>query len=233
MPRSNTARITNRLLEALPRVERALVLADCVPVEMSFAEVLCEPGDRIRHAWFPLRGSIALIAQVDAHGALEVGSIGNEGGFGFTLALGSQRHPLRAIVESPGPALRIDAARLREHLAALPGLRKAVQRQLACQMSQLALAAACNRFHVVEARLARWLLQSQDHAQSDEFDLTHEFVASMLGVRRVGVTQAAGALQRRRLISYRRGHVTILNRSGLEAASCSCYSAAAQQASVA
>jgi CRP-like cAMP-binding protein len=226
--RSKPVRIVNRLLEALPRAERSAVLGDCVRVELTFADVLCEPGDRIRHAWFPLCGSIALIAQVDDHGALEVGSVGNEGVFGFPLALGGQRHPLRAIVESPGPALRIDAARLREHLAALPGLHKAVQRQLACQMSQLAQAAACNRFHVVEARLARWLLRSQDHAQSDEFDLTHEFVASMLGVRRVGVTQAAGALQRRRLIRYRRGHVTILDRSGLEAASCSCYSATAQ-----
>jgi CRP-like cAMP-binding protein len=224
--RPKPPRNSNRLLDALPRAERAAVLADCERVALVFADVLCEPGDRIRHAWFPLSGSIALIAQVDDHGMLEVGSVGNEGLFGIPLALGSLRQPLRAIVESPGPALRIDAARLREHLAALPGLQKAVQRQLATLVSQLALAAACNRFHVVEARLARWLLLSQDRAQSDEFDLTHEFVASMLGVRRVGVTQAAGALQRRRLIRYRRGHVTILDRSGLEAASCSCYSAA-------
>jgi len=224
--RPTPPRISNRLLGALPRAERGAVLADCARVPLTFADVLCEPGDRIRHAWFPLSGSIALIAQVDDHGALEVGSVGNEGLFGFPLALGSQRQPLRAIVESAGLALRIDAARLRGHLAALPALQKAVQHQLATLVSQLARAAACNRFHVVEARLARWLLLSQDRAQSDEFDLTHEFVASMLGVRRVGVTQAAGALQRRRLIRYRRGHVTIIDRSGLEAASCSCYSAA-------
>lgn len=225
MRRTTSSQSTNRLLSALPRNERAAVTADCARVDLEFAEVLCEPRDRIRHAYFPLSGSIALIALVDEDNALEVGSVGNEGLFGFPLALGSQRQPLRAIVESPGEALRIEADQLREHLAALPGLQKLVQRQLAILMSQLALAAACNRFHVVEARLARWLLVTQDRAQSDEFDLTHEFAASMLGVRRVGVTQAAGALQRRRLIRYRRGHVTILNRSGLEAASCSCYSA--------
>ena len=221
-------RTRNRLLDSLGRAERAVVLADCEPVELQFAAVLCEPGDRIRDAYFPLSGSIALIALADRRAALEVGSIGNEGMFGFPLALGRQRQPLRAIVESPGEALRIDAARLREHLTKLPGLQRELQRQLSDLLSQLARAAACNRFHVVEARLARWLLMSQDRAQSDEIDLTHEFVASMLGVRRVGVTQAAGALQRRRLIRYRRGHVTILNRSGLEAASCSCYSASAQ-----
>ncbi len=225
MRRTNSPRSTNRLLGALPRNERAIVLGDCERVDLAFPEVLCEPRDRIRHAWFPLSGSIALIALVDEHGALEVGSVGNEGLFGFPIALGSLRQPLRAIVEAPGEALRIEAGQLREHLVALPGLQKLVQRQLVGLMSQLALAAACNRFHVVEARLARWLLVTQDRAQSDDFDLTHEFVASMLGVRRVGVTQAAGALQRRRLIRYRRGHVTILNRSGLEAASCSCYSA--------
>ncbi len=226
MRRPKPPRNSNRLLDALPRAERATVLADCGRVELPFAAVLCETGDRIRHAWFPLSGSIALMAQVDDHGALEVGSVGNEGLFGVALALGSRRQPLRALVESAGPALRIDATRLRRHLVALPVLQKAVQRQLAALLSQLALAAACNRFHVVEARLARWLLLSQDRAQCDEFDLTHEFAASMLGVRRVGVTQAAGALQRRRLIRYRRGHVTILDRGGLEAAACSCYRAA-------
>ncbi|MCU0760653.1 MAG: Crp/Fnr family transcriptional regulator [Steroidobacteraceae bacterium] len=230
MPLTRPTRPRNRLLDSLGRAERTAVLADCEPVQMQFGEVLCEPGDRIRDAYFPLGGAIALIARADRRAALEVGSVGNEGLFGFPIALGRQRQPLRAIVESPGPALRIDAARLREHLGSLPGLQRVVQRQLADLLSELARAAACNRFHVVEARLARWLLLNQDRAQSDEFDLTHEFAASMLGVRRVGVTQAAGALQRRRLIRYRRGHVTILNRSGLEAASCSCYSAAATQA---
>ena len=228
--RAKPSRTRNQLLDSLGRAERAAVLADCEPMQLRFAAVLCEPGDRIRYAYFPQAGAIALIAHADRRAALEVGSVGNEGLFGFPLALGRQRQPLRAIVEAPGEALRIDAARLREHLARLPGLQREVQRQLADLLSELARAAACNRFHVVEARLARWLLQSQDHAQSAEFDLTHEFVASMLGVRRVGVTQAAGALQRRRLIRYRRGHVTILNRSGLEAASCSCYSAASQSA---
>ena len=225
MPSSRPTRTRNRLLDSLGRAERAAILADCEPVEMRFGEVLCEPGDRIRDAYFPLAGAIALIAHADRRAALEVGSVGNEGLFGFPIALGRQRQPLRAIGESPGQALRIDASRLRGHLETLPGLQRVVQRRLADLLSELARAAACNRFHVVEGRLARWLLLTHDRAQSDEFDLTHEFVASMLGVRRVGVTQAAGALQRRRLIRYRRGHVTILNRNGLEAASCSCYSA--------
>ncbi len=213
------------MLAALPRAERSSLLADCEPVALAFAEVLAEAGDRIRHAWFPLAGSIALVAQVDGDSALEVGSIGDEGLFGFAPTAVGPRQPLRAIVALPGAALRIDAARLRTHLAASSSLQRAVQRQLARLLSQFARAAACNRFHVVEARLARWLLLAQDHAQADELDLTHEFVASMLGVRRVGVTQAAGALQRRRLIRYRRGHVTIVSRGGLEAAACSCYAA--------
>ena len=135
-------RTRNRLLDSLGRAERAAVLADCEPVELQFAAVLCEPGDRIRDAYFPLSGSIALIALADRRAALEVGSIGNEGMFGFPLALGRQRQPLRAIVESQGEALRIDAARLREHLAKLPGLQRELQRQLSDLLSQLARAAS-------------------------------------------------------------------------------------------
>ena len=155
MPRTSTrparakqARTRNQLLDSLGRAERAAVLADCEPTALHFAAVLCEPGDRIRYAYFPQAGAIALIAHADHHAALEVGSIGNEGMFGFPLALGRQRQPLRAIVEAPGEALRIDASRLREHLASLPGLQREVQRQLADLLSALARAAACNRFHV-------------------------------------------------------------------------------------
>lgn len=219
-------RTGNRLLDSLHRAERAALLADCSPCELPFAARLCEPGERIRHAYFPLSGSIALLALADRRAAIEVASIDREGMLGFPLALDRRQQPLRAIVESPGEALRIGATRFHEHLAKLPGLQQQLQHQLAGLLGQLARAAACNRFHVIEARLARWLLLSHDRARSDEIELTQEFVASMLGVRRVGVTEAAGALQRQRLIRYRRGRVTILNRRGLEAASCSCYSAA-------
>ena len=215
--------VTNQLLDRLPIRERERFLADCTQVDLVLGSVLCEPGDRIRHVHFPIASFISVLATVDGHSTLEVGMIGSEGMHGHTLILGGSVSPLRALTQGAGATLRMKAATFHEHLEDLPALRPLLQRYLIVLLNQLAQTSACTRFHVVEKRLARWLLMSQDRAHADSFDVTQEFLAFMLGVRRVGVTKAAGLLQLRKLIRYKRGKVTILNRQRLEAAACSCY----------
>lgn len=215
----------NRLLGALPRADYRRLVASGDHVELNFADVLCEPGDRIRHVYFPAKGFVSLTAPVDHRAGLEVGLIGNEGMLGIPLILGIDVSPLRALVRGSGAALRIDAASFRRELGRSLALKRGLNRYLYALMAQFAQTGACTRFHLLNARLARWLLMTHDRAHADNFHLTHEFLADMLGVRRVGVTKAAGMLQRSKVISYRRGHITILDRVSLEAISCACYGA--------
>jgi CRP-like cAMP-binding protein len=213
----------NRLLDALPRVDRRRLVAGCEPVDLRYAEVLCEPGERIRHVYFPTHGYISLATPLDGAARLEVGLIGDEGMLGISLMLGVDVSPLRGLVQGAGAALRMDAAPFRRELEGNSALQRSLKRYAYVLMAQVAQAAACNRFHLLEARLPSLLLMICDRARSGEFRVTHEFLAFMLGVRRVGVTKAAGELRQRKLISYRRGEISILDRGGLEAAACGCY----------
>ena len=215
--------VSNRLLGALPRRDCQRLTAGGEQVDLAFADVLSEPGDRIRHVYFPADSFISLSAAVESRASLEVGLIGNEGMLGIPLILGISISPQRALVRGSGRALRMTAASFHRELGESLALQRGLNRYLYALMAQFSQTAACTRFHQLDARLARWLLMTHDRAHSDKFHLTHDFLADMLGVRRVGVTKAAGMLQRLGLISYRRGLITILDRRGLEAVSCSCY----------
>lgn len=215
--------VENHLLERLPRQDRQRLLVACEPIELALSEVLCEPGQPVRHVYFPIQGFISLVTPVDGSPGVEVGMIGREGMLGAQLALGVATAPWRAVVQGAGGAWRIGTAAFKRELARSPALQRGLNRYLYVLMAQHAASAGCLRFHLTGQRLARWLLMSQDRAHSDSFHVTHEFLAYMLGMRRVGITAAASALQRSGLIEYHRGELTVLDRKGLEAAACSCY----------
>ena len=216
-------KIENHLIELLTPKDRLRLLAVCEPIQLEMGEVLCEPGKPTSHVYFPVEGFISLVTLIDGHAKLEVGMVGREGMLGAQLALGVAISPLHAVVQGTGSAWRIDVDAFRREHAASAALQRILSRYLYVLMAQLAASAGCLRFHQIGPRLARWLLMSQDRAHADSFHITHEFLAYMLGVRRVGVTAAAGSLQKEGLIAYRRGEITVLNRPGLEAAACSCY----------
>ncbi|MFP8777246.1 Crp/Fnr family transcriptional regulator [Hydrogenophaga sp. RWCD_12] len=218
---TNTAR--NLLIQRLPSAERARLLTLCEPFDMLLSAQLSVRDKPLTHAYFPLEGFVSLVIDVDTYPALEVGMVGRESMIGSEQVLGLAPTPWRALVQGAGTSLRIASQSLRAEMDASPALRQVVQTSLLVRLHQQTLASACERFHMIGPRLARWLLMSQDRAQSDSFHVTQEFMALMLGVRRVGVTVAAGALQSQGMIRYHRGELTVLNRPALEAQACSCY----------
>ncbi len=213
----------NRMLAAIHAKEYESLCSGLEVVTLNYGDVLYEAGERMRHVYFPSDSLVSLLTVVDGRRAVEVGLVGREGMVGARLALGIAASSTRALVQGTGTALKVSAARFLYEFKRAPGLRHQVLLFTDTLMNQVAQSAACNRFHIIEERLARWLLMTRERLPSSEFRLTHEFLADMLGVRRVGVTAAAGALYRRGLIRYRRGIITILDQRGLEAACCSCY----------
>ena len=215
--------IANHLLAKLSRMDYQRLLPNLDLITLTLGEVLYEADDPIQHVYFPNDVLVSLLTRVEGHLALEVALVGREGMVGTPLALGIDHSPMRALVQSSGTAMRMTALHFRKGFKECPSLRREVYCHTHTLMAQVAQTAACNRFHVVEARLARRLLMADDYAPSNTFHLTHEFLANMLGVRRVGVTKAAHTLQQHNLISYSRGEINLLDRQGLEAAACSCY----------
>lgn len=213
----------NRLLAALPKKEYQRLLPELEQVTMPFAEVLYEPGERIRHVYFPNDSVVSLLAEVSDRSALEVGIVGNEGVAGISVFMRAGASPHRAIVQGAGTAVRMKASVMRKESDGAGPLHHLLLLYAHSLLMQVSRSAACNRFHMVDARLARWLLMSGDRLGADEFRLTQDFISNMLGVRREGVSKAAGALQKNALINYSRGHIKILDRAGLEAVSCECY----------
>jgi CRP-like cAMP-binding protein len=216
------AKQDNRLLAMLPSSEREHIFRDGKLVELEFGTSLWEQGDRMRYVYFPVSGFISMLTSVDDH-TLEVGMIGNEGMCGHSMVLGVDTASLRALVQGSGTSLRLRSSTFQQHLEDSRALEQLMLGYVHVLLGQLAQTAACTRFHVVETRLARWLLMTQDRAHADVFEVTQDFLAYMLGVRRVGVTAAARILQARNLIRYSRGHMTILDRAGLEVVACICY----------
>lgn len=215
----------NHLLGLLPAQDRARLLELCEWVPLENGEVLCESGMPTREVYFPVEGCVSLIARNDDSPELELGLVGREGMLGAPVALGVNVAPMRMVVQAAGAAWQMSVISFRQELGRSVALQRFVNRYLYVLMVQAASSSVCQRFHALGLRLARWILVTQDRAGTDQFHMTQELLACRLGVRRVGITHAAGALQSAGLIAYHRGHIHVLDRSGLEAAACGCYAA--------
>ena len=215
--------VANRLLTALSSQEYQRLRPHLEEFTLSFGEILYEPGQIIRHVYFPNSGIVSLLSMVEHRSTLEVGVVGNEGMVGISIFLGAHDSFNRALVQGAGTAMRMTAQAFRKHIGhkgLLPDMLRRYTHSLLAQISQTA---ACNRFHSLEQRLSRWLLDSQDRLNVDTFPYTQQLLSTMLGADRVTVTLTAGAMKTAGLIHYTRGQITILNRGRLESASCECY----------
>lgn len=212
----------NKLISKLPAKDRERFVAACTSVDLPFKQLVTQSEDPIAHVYFPTGAYLSLLRPIDGHN-VEVALAGDEGMFGWPLSVGVNISNVQALVQGEGTALRLSPNAFRKQLTLSAPLRNTIGRYVHVLMSQFAQTVACNRFHVVEERLARWLLMTADRAHSNTFRITQEFLANMLGVRRAGVTKAAGRLQAKGFIRYKRGSVAVLDRRGLEEAACECY----------
>lgn len=215
----------NRILSLLPESEAARLAGRLEPVSLEFKQVLYEAGAPIRHVYFPQAGVVSWLAGINGGASAEVATIGQEGMVGVRAFLGADTSRAKVMVQVPGAALRLESADLREHARSGSSLMHLMHRYLNAFLTQITQSVACNTFHSVQQRFCRWLLMTHDRVQADQFPLTHELAAQMLGVRRASVTEAARKLQSDGLIRYTHGKITVLDRPRLEAASCGCYQA--------
>ena len=213
----------NHLLAALPAAEFAHISAHLELVALPLGEVLYEPGETLQYAYFPTSAIVSLHYILESGASAETAGVGNEGVVGISLFMGGESMPSSAVVLTGGHAYRLEARLLKQEFNRAGLMHRLLLRYTQALMTQITQTAACNRRHSVEQQLSRWLLLTLDRMPSNELVITHELVASMLGVRREGVTEAAGKLQHARFISYRRGHITVLKRAGLEERACECY----------
>lgn len=214
---------TNRLLAALSNAEFRSMSAKMQSVPLAFGASIYEKGEEIKSIYFPESGIISLLSAVDTDSTLEVGIVGSEGLAGVSVFLGVSTSPNRALVQGSGIAQVLTPRAFLEACRASEKLSVAVRRYIHSLLTQISQSAACNRYHLIEARLSRWLLMTHDRMRTDEFQITQEFLSNMLGVRREAVNIAARDLQRRGLIDYKRGQLTVVDRAGLEATACPCY----------
>jgi CRP-like cAMP-binding protein len=213
----------NRLLAALPREEYERILPHLGPVSFALGEVVYESGGRMEHIYFPTTAVISLLYLMEDGASAEMGMAGREGLVGVALFMGGDTMPNRAVVQSAGGAVRMKARVLRDEFGRGGAFQRLLLRYTQALLTQMSQTAVCNRLHAIEQQLCRWLLLSHDRLDSDELVMTQELIANMLGVRREGVTAAAGRLQEQGLISYVRGRIQLLDRRGLEASACECY----------
>jgi CRP-like cAMP-binding protein len=213
----------NHLLAALPDKDLALLLPHLEGVPLALGQMLYDPGTQMRHAYFPITSIVSLHYVTESGASAETAGVGNEGVVGISLFMGGDTTSSSAVVQTAGHAYRLDRHLLKQEFDRAGPLQRLLLRYTQALMTQMAQTAACNRHHSVEQQLCRWLLLTLDRLPQRELVMTQELVASMLGVRRESVTDAAGRLQSLGYISYRRGHISVLDRSGLESHACECY----------
>ena len=213
----------NHLLAALPTAEFEPLAAHLELVSMPLGKMLYQPGEKLQHAYFPTTSIVSLHYVMESGASAESAGVGNEGVVGISLFMGGDTTPSSAVVQTAGHAYRIQGKLLKEEFNRAGLMQRLLLRYTQALMTQMSQTAVCNRHHSLEQQLCRWLLLTLDRLPTNELIMTQELVASMLGVRREGITEAAGNLQRAGFISYRRGHIAVLDRSGLETGACECY----------
>lgn len=219
----DTKRSPNRLLAALPNIAYDRIRPQFEPYELKYAENVYDQGQELKHVYFVESGIVSMLVATSATTTMEVAMVGNEGMAALAVFLGIKVSNNRAVVQGSGTALRMTAKNFNAECALSDELPRIMRLFTYSILMQVSRSAVCTRFHTIESRLARWLLMTQDRMRSEEFQITQEFLSYMLGVRREAVNKAAGLLQRQKLISYVRGHVTVLDRTSLEGLACTCY----------